>query len=216
MEKKSAMSCILCNHGAFLFAKIKEEEFYACQTCGGVMRGRDQWLTSQKEEQRYEKHENDVEDIGYQQFVMPIVKAVQQDFTSVDQGLDYGCGSGPVAAKLLTDARFSISLYDPFFYDRPEVLKKNYDFIICCEVIEHFYNPKEEFQHLFKLLNPNGKLYCKTGILTSANRQYFETWWYKNDPAHVFFYSEKTLRYIQKQFNFRSVAVSEELIVFEK
>lgn len=216
MEKKSAMSCILCNHSALLFAEISRKTFYACQNCGGMMRAKNQWLTSRKEEQRYGKHENDVEDLGYQQFVKPIVKAVQKDFTPATNGLDYGCGPGPVAAKLLTDAGFSITLYDPFFYDQPAVLNEKYDFILCCEVMEHFYNPMEEFRRLFKLLKPNGKLYCKTGLLTAENRKNFAQWWYKNDPAHVFFYSEKTLQYIQQKFDFKKVTVSEELIVFDK
>lgn len=210
------MPCILCNHNALLFAEISSKSFYACQNCGGVMRARDQWLTSKKEEQRYEKHENDVDNLGYQEFVMPIVKAVQKDFLPTAQGLDFGCGPGPVAAKLLTDSGFSIELYDPFFYDRRAALNEKYDFILCCEVIEHFYNPKKEFQRLYSLLKPNGNLYCKTGILTAENRQNFSPWWYKNDPAHVFFFSEETLQYIQKKFGFKTVDISKELIVFDK
>jgi len=55
-------------------------------------------------------------------------------------------------------------LYDPFFHPKSELLAKKYDFIIACEVIEHFHDPRKEFELLYKLLNQGGKLYLMTDL----------------------------------------------------
>lgn len=42
-----------------------------------------------------------------------------------------------------------------------EVLKKKWDFIMCCHVLEHVSNPKEIFKNLIKITNKNGYLYIE-------------------------------------------------------
>lgn len=113
---------------------------------------------------RYQKHNNDIEDDGYQQFVSPITLAIMRDFTQNHKGLDFGAGIGPVIFKILKDQGYMIRLYDPFFHNYPNLLKAQYDYIAVCEVIEHFHDPKKEFSLLKKLLRQNGKLYCMTNI----------------------------------------------------
>jgi len=97
-------------------------------------------------------HNNDVNDSGYHKFVSPIVNAVLNDFLPEHKGLDFGAGTGPVISKLLTDRNYQIKQYDPYFFNLPELLQKKYDYIVCCEVIEHFYDPDKEFQLLKSLL----------------------------------------------------------------
>jgi hypothetical protein len=43
----------------------------------------------------------------------------------------------------------------------------------------------------------------------------FASWYYKNDPTHVFFYSQETFEWIKKEFCFSNVKVDERLIIFE-
>ncbi|MEW7280790.1 methyltransferase domain-containing protein [Aquimarina sp. 2201CG1-2-11] len=83
----------------------------------------------------------------------------------------------------------------PIFVQTKTFLKKRYVYIVCFEVMEHFYNPAKEFGLLKSLLLPNGTLYCKTKLYNSMIN--FTTWWYKNDPTHVFFYSNSTLLWIK-------------------
>ena len=82
------------------------------------------------------------------------------------------------------------------------------------EVIEHFHHPKKEFELLFNLLKPGGKLYCKTDLFSESKN--FDSWGYKNDPTHVFFYHQKSILWIQKNIGFTSVKIDGRLIVFEK
>lgn len=170
-------------------------------------------LSKENEKRRYEEHNNDVDDPKYQKFVAPIVQQVEKKFQKISTGLDFGAGTGPVITKLLREKGFRIELYDPFFWDNPKVLTHNYDFIVCCEVIEHFHNPGHEFTLLRSRLKPNGSLYCMTEVFSGDLD--FGKWYYKNDPTHVFFYSEEALEWIRTHFGFSELKIEGRLIHFE-
>ncbi len=208
------MKCVLCNTDCKKTLKYQQKIFYRCLACGAIFLSPRFYISQNEEAERYSFHENDVNDVGYQKFVSPITNKIQQDFKTPGKGLDFGCGRGPVATFQLQKKGYKINLFDPYFENHPEVLEEKYDFIICCEVMEHFHKPKKEFQQLYKLLNPCGRLYCKTSLLPENIS--FENWYYKNDPTHVFFYSEKTLRWISSNLGFKKLEVYKDLIVFEK
>jgi SAM-dependent methyltransferase len=216
-EAKSSL-CPLCEHQADLFCKIgqKGRFYYKCSNCQSVFLIPEKYVDHSSEKARYEEHNNDVEDSRYQKFVSPITVAIQNQFSINAKGLDYGCGTGPVASFVLERAGFrEVALYDPFFQPNEGNLSKTYDYIICCEVMEHFYDPKEEFSRLRSLLKPLGKLFCKTSILKSkSSPEEFSNWWYNNDPTHVFFYTVETLEYISKHFGFKEVKIETKLITF--
>jgi SAM-dependent methyltransferase len=208
------MNCILCT--STLTEPIhseKEHRFYECQNCGSFLRSTDTFPNDEIEKERYETHHNDVNDIRYQKFVSPITQAVQEYFLPQNTiGLDFGAGTGPVITKVLNDKGYNLNLYDPFFYPDKSVLNLQYDYIVSCEVIEHFHNPLKEFQLLKKLLKPKGKLYCMTDIYRKEID--FATWYYKNDPTHVIFYTEKSLQWIQKEIGFDKLMIDRRLIIF--
>jgi 2-polyprenyl-3-methyl-5-hydroxy-6-metoxy-1,4-benzoquinol methylase len=170
-------------------------------------------LDEVSEKSVYQQHQNDVNDKAYQKFVSPITNRVIDDLSTTSKGLDFGAGTGPVLAKVLNDNGFEMDIYDPYFHNHPKLLEKRYDFIASCEVIEHFYNPYKEFKLFKKLLNPHAKIYLMTEIYTQEID--FTSWYYKNDPTHVFFYTKKTFEWIKNEFDFNSVVVDERLIVFE-
>lgn len=169
---------------------------------------------SELEKLRYQEHINDVENEGYQNFVSPITSAILKDFLPINKGLDFGAGTGPVISKVLRDNNFSIVQYDPFFHNYPILLNDKYDYIACCEVMEHFYHPKKEFELLRHLLQPNGKLYCMTDLYDESID--FSKWYYKNDQTHVFIYHKKSIDWIQKNIEFSDVTVDGRLITFSK
>jgi 2-polyprenyl-3-methyl-5-hydroxy-6-metoxy-1,4-benzoquinol methylase len=207
------INCPLCNSNATLFCDKPKHLFYKCNTCDGIFRPKHTFLTAEEEKAHYEKHNNDVFDERYQAFVSPIVEAVLKDFSPEAKGLDFGSGTGPVIAKMLTDKGFKVQNYDLFFANDKILLKDKYDYVSCCEVMEHFHHPHQEFELLQRLLLPNGKLYCKTEVYT--NQKPFENWYYKDDFTHVFIYQPKTLEWIQKNLRFSKVSVYDKLIVFE-
>ncbi|SDH00780.1 class I SAM-dependent methyltransferase [Psychroflexus sediminis] len=210
--------CPLCESIADYFCSIgkKGRDYYTCSTCHAVFLHPRKYIDYSSEKSRYEEHNNDVKDPRYKKFVNPITDAVEAQFPKTADGLDYGCGTGPVASVVLEENGFKkIALYDPFFFPETKPLTKKYDFIICCEVMEHFFQPKEEFSRLRNLLRTSGKLFCKTSILKdNIGKNEFKDWWYNNDPTHVFFYTPKTLRFIAENFDFNKVLIESKLITF--
>ncbi len=171
--------------------------------------------SSSEEEYRYTTHNNDIEDERYQRFVAPIVDLVIEDFSPKNtMGLDYGAGTGPVITKLLSDQGYQLELYDPYFHPNSSTLKKKYDYIVCCEVVEHFHTPDAEFQRLFSLLKKGGRLYCMTDFLEED--QLFSEWYYKNDETHVAFFNPSSLQWIKNHFGFSHVEKKGRLVVFSK
>ncbi len=204
--------CTLCSEPAHVFTIVKNNKYYTCSNCRAVLLDPQQYLSPDEERNRYLHHDNDVNDIRYQEFVKPIVEEIKRSFTIHHTGLDFGAGTGPVISKLLREAGYSISLYDPFFWNAPEMLELTYDYIACCEVIEHFKNPASEFKLLRSLLNKNGSLLCKTSIFSPEIN--FGKWYYKDDQTHVFFYRRDTLHWIKEHYNFSSLTITDQLILY--
>ena len=203
------MNCPLCKHSGEWFL----DSFYECKNCKALYRHIDDYTSHDKEKERYEEHNNDVNDLAYQKFVSPISNYVLEHFSSTDSGLDFGSGTGPVISKVLTDKGYSIKQYDPFFANFPELLTQKYDYIVCCEVMEHFHNPDKEILQLRAMLNPDGALICMTHLYDDTIE--FRNWYYKNDPTHVFIYRKPTINYITKKFNFSSSKIDGRRVVFK-
>jgi hypothetical protein len=210
----SEIVCPLCLGQSHNFLAIREREFLQCDFCLSIFLKPQYRLSLKSEKERYLKHQNDVNDLGYQNFVSPLVSAVVSRFTPSDAGLDFGAGTAPVTSKLLQDRGFTISQYDPFFWKSPEVLTRTYDYIVCCEVVEHFYQPRNEFELLRNLLSDKGVLFCMTSLY--GEELDFAKWYYKDDSTHVFFYHKKAIDWICKNYKFSSYAIDRNLIEFRR
>ncbi len=206
--------CILCNSETDLFYKDLTTSYYKCRNCFSVFMYPGCFPNPEKEKKRYELHNNDVNDIRYQNFVMPIINELTRKFNPRNTGLDFGAGTGPVITKLLSDKGYHMELYDPFFWNNPEKLNLKYDFIVCCEVIEHFHNPYHEFDLMQSILREEGMIFCMTEFYSEEID--FPNWYYKNDPTHVFFYHKKALEWIKKNFNFATLKIQGRMVLLGK
>ena len=212
VQGKELNLCPLCQSQSTVFYQFKQRLYHQCTICSGIFVDEGLRLARVAEKLRYEEHNNDVNDRNYQQFVSPITKAILNNHTRKNTGLDFGAGTGPVISKILRDYNYSILQYDPLFDNDPELLTEKYDYIACCEVMEHFHNPKKEFILLKKLLKKEGRLYCMTDIYEASID--FHNWYYKNDPTHVFIYQKHTIHWIQQEFGFLNVTIADRLITF--
>ena len=204
--------CPLCNCNSRVFYQFKTRLYHQCENCCAIFMDKSLILNADNEKLRYEEHNNDVENIGYQNFVSPITSNILKDFDKNSKGLDFGAGTGPVIAKILKDNEFNIKLYDPFFHNNPNLLEDKYDYIACCEVMEHFHRPKKEFKLLKNLLKGNGKLYCMTDLYDESID--FHKWYYKNDSTHVFIYHKNTIKWLKDNIGFNNVKIDKRLIIF--
>lgn len=207
------MNCILCGASTEFFQIWRENEYLKCSGCKSLILNPRDYIDATMEKARYEEHNNDVEDKRYQGFVAPIVDSVVKDYKEDHIGLDFGSGTGPVISKLLKDKGYNIKLYDPFFANYPNRLEEKYDYIVCCEVVEHFHHPLSEFKLLKSLLKPGGSIYIMTSIYKEDID--FTSWNYKDDITHVFFYHKEALKWIKDNIGFSSMEIKGNLIKFK-
>lgn len=205
------MTCPLCNSP---LTTKKDTHFYDCETCRAIVKNATHYLTAEEEKAHYELHNNDVEDIRYQNFTMPITQYVLDNLLPTHKGLDFGSGTGPVISSMLAKQDYNIVQYDPFFAPDQNVLNSRFDYIVSCEVFEHFHHPKLEIDRLVALLQPNGVLLIMTLLYTDSID--FKTWHYRNDPTHIFIYSPETIAYIAKEKELDILELTNRLIVLRK
>ncbi len=204
--------CPLCASSSHEFFNHRNIPYYQCDVCKGIFVKKSHLPSKNKEIERYLQHNNDVNDPLYQQFVLPLVNAVISDFSPKHKGLDFGAGTGPVVSKMLHDLSYDIVLYDPFFHNHQQLLLLKYDYIVACEVIEHFHNPSAEFSLLKALMKPGAILYCMTSLYNESID--FASWYYKNDHTHVFIYHAKSIEYISTRYGFSDFRISNNMIRF--
>ncbi|MFD0701821.1 class I SAM-dependent methyltransferase [Myroides pelagicus] len=205
------MTCTLCNQA---LRDLHTDRYYHCDYCGAYNMDSQYRFTEDKEKAHYQCHNNDINDIGYQQFTAPVTNAILAHCTSDMLGLDYGCGKGPVITNQLQNEGYHVDLYDPYFYPDTSYLTKQYDYIFSCEVFEHFYNPADELTKLTNLLKPGGLLVIKTHLFVDQTP--FEQWYYIKDETHVFIYTFQTIQYIAKQFSYTIEKLEERLVILRK
>jgi hypothetical protein len=120
----------------------------------------------------------------------PVEKLISPDA----KGLDYGSGPYPMLVKVMQEDGHDICAWDPYFEPRNELLMQKYDYITCCEVVEHFNKPSESWEQLIGLLKKDGILGVSTSLVPDDIA--FEKWHYIRDDTHVSLYSLKTIQWI--------------------
>ncbi len=107
-----------------------------------------------------------------------------------------------------------MAIYNPFFAPDPSTLERQYDFVTCTEVVEHFHRPASDWRRLVSLVKPGGWL----GIMTKLTPEIdgFTNWHYIRDPTHVCFFCRATFRYLAKRDGLNLEFVLEDVILFRK
>ena len=205
------MICTLCD--SILIDK-RDEYYYNCNLCKAIVKDEKYYLSADEEKARYETHNNDVNDIRYQNFTMPITNYVIENFLTEQKGLDFGSGTGPVISNMLLKKGYDIVQYDPFFSPNQDLFNDMYDYIFSCEVWEHFHKPKIEINRLISLLKTNGKLLIMTMLYDDQID--FRGWNYRNDATHVFIFRKETFEYIAKEKKFEIDVLTDRFIVLRK
>ncbi|KKO45187.1 methyltransferase [Arsukibacterium ikkense] len=208
--------CPLCQAlHPVLYFQDKQRCYFRCANCALVFADRLSLLSSQAEYAQYLLHNNDMDDDGYRRFLarlsQPLLAKLQG---SRKLGLDFGCGPGPLLAKMLSDAGQQMQVWDPYFADNPGALQQQYDFICCTEAIEHFVNPGNEWAQWQKLLKPAGILAIMTKRYTDLPA--FSHWHYKNDPTHVSFFHQDTFHWLATRAKMTVDFVTNDVVILQK
>ena len=215
IESFNKEACPLCTiKRSSLFHQDKRRPYLRCSECSLVYVPKTHLLGLEEEKAIYDLHQNDGNDQGYQKFLSRCLDPVKQRLLDGHVGLDFGCGPGPVLADMFSKEGWSVSVYDPIYFPKEELLSQQYDFITATEVIEHVYSPKDVLPLLIHMLKPEGILALMTKRVLS--REAFSTWHYKNDQTHVCFYSEETFRWIANRYQLSYEFVSSDVVLLSK
>jgi SAM-dependent methyltransferase len=207
--------CPLCEHlNLERWEFDKDHRLYLyCENCRLVSVEKNFLPEVGTEKNRYQAHQNTLENEGYVRFLEQSIEAALPYLNPGMQGLDYGCGPQPVLAQLLANRGFSCANYDPVFNIQHPYT--TYDFIFANECVEHFHRPAKEWKQLHQLLKQEGILTVSTELWT--NKASFSTWHYKRDFTHVGFYQWATFEWISHQYGWEIIYTDHKrLIVLRK
>jgi SAM-dependent methyltransferase len=182
-------------------------EFWQCTECALVFRNPASHLSPSDEKERYYLHSSDPIDPGYEKFVSPILKWLSIYADKNSTILDFGCGHGQVLTQILRRLGYDVAAFDPYFFPDAKTLERKYDFVIACEVFEHFRTPAQNIKHLMSCIKPNGQILIMTDLWTEGRD--FKSWGYHRDPTHVSFYGPNTMRWIAQTLPLRLLEMHE-------
>jgi len=210
-----SIACPLCNAdncSPFHTSMKPSRDYHICSYCDLVFVDKRFHLCSKEERSIYDLHENNPNDKHYRSFLNKLAKPLSEKLLPQSLGLDFGCGPGPTLSLMLEELGHQVAIYDKFYADDPETLTRQYDFITSTEVIEHLDAPNNTLTLLFSLLNERGVI----GVMTKLrpSKEEFGSWHYKNDPTHIAFYSDKTMRYIAERFAKNIIIIEPDVIIF--
>lgn len=206
--------CGLCQ-GQNLKVRVAppERKYFECTDCGLIALDPQLRLPPNEERARYELHTNSFDECGYKDFLNRLVAPLTKMLTPGMVGLDYGCGPGPTISYLMNESGFKVENFDPFFFPREFSDDDKFDFITCTEVIEHFFEPRIEFERIASLLKPGGFLGIMTGVFDESID--FNSWWYRKDPTHVSIYQSKTFSWIASNFGWQMSTPNKNVRIFK-
>lgn len=189
----TATLCPVCRSGGSQkFQRVKGKQYWRCTACQCTFLDPSQRLDLASEKREYDQHQNNIDDPGYLNFLDRLAQPLLEQLPDAADGLDYGCGPCPAMAYLLRRAGHCTTLYDPIYAPDADALSRQYDFVTCSEVVEHFHRPADEFEQLDHLLKPGGWLAVMTTFQTDDQR--FSGWHYRRDPTHIVFYRKSTMQ----------------------
>ena len=207
--------CPLCHTAdTQLFCEHKTGEYRQCCKCSLVFVQPDMRLDAKAEKERYDLHTNSPKDPHYRKFLSKVFQPVTERVSQGSSGLDFGSGPGPTLSKMFEEEGYPMSIYDHFYAKDEEVLTFQYDFITSTEVIEHLYDPMSVLDKLWSLLKEEGILVLLTQPYPEHDE--FDTWYYKNDPTHVCFFSHETMQWLEKKWDADLEIIGKDVFVFKR
>lgn len=206
--------CPLCQSHCDVFCEDKTRSYWACRVCNLVHVPTRYHLDPAAEKAEYDKHENEVGNLGYRRFLSRLADPLLTMLPRASHGLDFGCGPAPALADMLRGAGHEVALYDLFYRNDAQVLIQQYDFICATEVVEHLAAPSQVLEQLWACVVAGGLLGLMTKRVSGAEA--FNQWHYKNDPTHISFFHETTFQFLAKRWRAEVVFPADDVVIFKK
>lgn len=218
--------CFFCDKDHFAPINVRGLGYDRCLACGGVFLRPEHYLSAGAERDRYTLHHNGLENPEYRAYLEHFLDStfarILRDFPEswpISTVVDWGSGPTPSLVALLRERGYDARGYDPFFMPDYAPVTGGADLVLCLEVAEHFHDPASSFDDMARNLRSGGLLAVKTGILPDmpAIEEYFSTWWYREDPTHVCFYTARALGEVGARAGLVSTGfVGKDIALFKK
>ncbi|OWZ85064.1 methyltransferase type 12 [Natranaerobius trueperi] len=196
----------MCYSSAYPFQDEKfQHTYYYCQNCEFIFLDEKHIVSSKKEVEVYERHDNNFQNKGYVKMFERFIESNIKPFEDkLKTALDFGCGPGPVLAEMLRQRGIEVDIYDLYFYPEKVYEHKSYDLITSTEVFEHLEDPVKTTKLLKTHLNHGGYLAIMTRFHPRSTIE-FNKWFYRIDPTHIAFYQPKTFEVIADKLGMKLV-----------
>lgn len=211
----STIICPLCAASAPEFCADRTRRYFGCVRCGLVTGDPAAQVSPQEERAIYDLHQNDAADLRYRAFLARLADPLLSKLVPGMHGLDFGCGPGPVLSLLLREAGMQMQDYDPLYAPNAALLQRQYDFVTCSEVVEHFRDPLAGWAQLAALVRPGGWLGVMTQLAPDVPERFLR-WRYRDDRTHVSFHREATLRWLAARFGMTLTVVEERVFLLQR
>lgn len=211
------MTCTLCEGPAlFWYEAPDRKKYFRCGNCSLVFLEPGSHPDAERELARYREHNNLLNSPSYLSYLDRLAAPVTAALApGKKRGFDYGCGPVEGMRHLLEPRGFSISSYDPYFFSREELLKFSYDFVLCSEVVEHFFRPCQDFLRLQSCLGSGSILGISSRLYPESSEE-FAHWGYRRDPTHVSFFSAETVHWLAQKFGWELLNLESPIWIFRK
>ncbi len=195
------MKCHICDGSVLSFIDEKTGMcYYSCSECEYIFKASKHYRDLSDQKKRYDLHENNENDAGYQAYFQRFLDFVLPQISEVGTALDFGCGRSTLLAQMLEQKNIACDAYDPIYHPDTLYEDKKYDLIVSTEVFEHLHHPKEVFGKLTDKLKEGGYLALQTQF-HPQNIEAFKKWYYHQDPTHIVFFAAKTFQMLARYFD---------------
>ncbi len=194
------MNCHICNKIAVSFIDEKTNiTYHHCKECAYIFKSPECHQDFAVQKERYNLHENDENDKGYQAYFKRFLDFVLPLTGQPETALDFGCGRSSLLASLLQKEGIACDYYDPIYH--PDTLDdgEKYDLIVSTEVFEHLHQPRVIFSNLLERLKEGGYLALQTQFHPNEIEA-FKKWYYHQDPTHIVFFTTETFRVLCEKY----------------
>jgi len=122
------MRCKICGSKttSFIDDELKNCLYHHCEECEFIFKDSSFYVNDKDELKQYQNHNNSFESTGYVKMFEDFISFC---FSGVDLNggeiLEFGCGPGPVLAKLLENEGAKVTKYDKFFFDDGVIKKRS-------------------------------------------------------------------------------------------
>ena len=193
------MECLICGNLCDGFEdERKGIVYFECSSCQFIMKSKEHFASFDKQKERYNLHNNNEEDEGYQSYFQRFIDFALRAGEKPKHTLDFGCGASTLLAQMFQKEGVNCDFYDPIYHPDESYKSKSYDLITSVEVFEHLHDPKAILEMLTQHLNPNGYIAIQTAFYLN-DRERFLSWYYRLDPTHIVFFSRHSLAVLAEQ-----------------